>query len=117
MPTITKYRKYCISCEDFTLHSKRKDDYICKCKTIYSDFDFKNIAINKVKLQQERYQKSQVDFLMEIPGMLNNNRFSNKHEVRIIEDDCGYIEIAKQKRIIEIEKKKKQLQILKDWKE
>lgn len=70
MPTIHRYRVWCKSCENFTLHSRKdtkdpnENEFTCiSCGTIYSSIKLKDIPTDKLQEQRARWKKSEGNFL------------------------------------------------------
>lgn len=107
MPTITYYRQWCKTCNDFELHFNRK----CKaCDTEYSDVYLKDIPEEKLTEQRKRYKESKrLGFKRIMEYSLSGfNTFSEPIK-QIIESDAG------QKRIDErINEKFEQAKLLRE---
>lgn len=60
MPTITRYRRWCKKCENFTIHDRKDDKFICECcDTVYTDVYLRDIPWEKVEEQRKRYTEKE----------------------------------------------------------
>lgn len=63
MPTRTKYRIWCKTCQEFMFHSEIEKDvderrFSCdSCDTVYTDIFLKDISEEKLQEQRKRYQE------------------------------------------------------------
>ena len=110
MPTITYYRMWCKTCNDFTLHFH---DDACKiCKTAYSDVYLRDIPKDKIIEQRQRYKASKQRSFSRMMGAymtMGANVFATDPNVTIVESDAGQKSIDEEiKKEREAEKKKKE---------
>lgn len=99
MPRITFHRFWCHTCQDFTLQ-KTIGDCSCKlCGTINTEYDMNSVPLEKLKIQRERYNKSQMRNLL-LMGMALSNPFSEVGaDYDIIEDDAGQVKINEENKL------------------
>ena len=111
MPSISKHRTYCKTCEDFTIHSH---DYICEtCDTKFTPYFPHEVEQEKVKQQRGRYKQWRMN---QTGGLFNAfmmgvgvQTLLNLPQVEISECDAGQKEIDEQiKKEREARKKAKQ---------
>lgn len=107
MPIQYRYRIWCKTCNDFTLHyDPELQERIRKCivcKTVHTNILISEIPEEKVIEQRKRYIEQESrgirslfsDFLM---GNGAKTLFSEKPQIEIIESDCGQKQIDDQKR-------------------
>lgn len=104
MPSPTnKYRTYCKSCTDFTLHTlKSKEDLICDfCKTKATDYKLSEVAPELIQAQRKRYKVAKINRLGGIYGAFMRGvgieaimSLEDTHQ-RIVECDAGQDKIDK----------------------
>lgn len=112
MPTHTKYRKYCKSCEDYKLFDFHKSELKCdSCNGEYEKVSFDEIDDTKILAQQSRYRRHEFDSLNNILFKRKNlmaELFSEtKIGYEVIEDDAGFIE-KQRKALAEYNEKRKE---------
>lgn len=118
MPTQQRYRVWCKTCNEFTLHYEPNfltGPYILcctDCKTDYTEIKISEIPKEKVIEQRKRYKERerrglQSLYMSFLGGYGLNTILNEKPNISIIESDCG------QKAIDEEERKRKQL----EWEE
>jgi hypothetical protein len=68
MPTFYKYRQWCKTCNDYTLHRySTEDELFCECcSTIYSDVYLKDIPEDRLIEQRKRYHDMKFGFVKNI---------------------------------------------------
>lgn len=98
MPIIYKYRVWCKTCNDFTLHHEpellKHNKKCITCKTDYTPMLISEIPKEKVIEQRKRYTEQKArrirslytDFIM---GYGAKTLFSENPQIEIIESDCG----------------------------
>ena len=118
MPTPRpKYRTYCKTCQDFTIHTA---DYICQtCNTEFTSYFPNEVDNNLVEQQRERYQKQQADDVLGLYGAFMQGNgiqaIMNEPKVKIIECGAGQEEINNRKKEQREQAKRKGQEILDDY--
>jgi hypothetical protein len=115
MPTIRKYRQWCKTCQDWTLHTinGETDQLICDlCKTENTNVYLDEIPNEKLLEQRARYNKKKYSFILDnVLLNPNNNPFAPVgSNIEIIETDAGqdYIDEQVKKRYEELQKKREE---------
>lgn len=110
MPSpINKYRTYCKTCTDFTLHTfKAKEDLICdSCGTKATNYKLNEVAPDLIEAQRKRYKVAKINRMGGIYGAFMRGvgieAIMSLEDIpqRVIECDAGQDDIdriAKQKR-------------------
>lgn len=98
-----RYRKYCVTCCDYTLHTKNDKTKICtSCDTIYNPetIDFNAIEKTKILRQRQRYTeyKRQQFRDMFVTCNIFESISANGFQRVIIEDDAGQYAIDEAKK-------------------
>ena len=120
-PTIFRYRKYCKTCEDYTLHDEKHFDAsgekTCRiCGTIYSPTPLNEIPEEKIFEQRLRYKEKQkkdwetmFSYLLTPPNPLLEmfKEYDENDFVNIKEDDAGQAAIDEEEKRIRTEKENK----------
>lgn len=110
---MTKYRLFCKTCVDYTLHIHNGNEtFTCKCNTLHSDINISEIPTDIVLKQQKRYKEYRSRLQHSTYNIVLKDMFgqfaSNNIGTNVLEDDAGLIEQEnkiKQERIAERNRK------------
>ena len=112
-----KYRTYCKTCKDFTVHNS---DYICEtCETKFTSYFPNEISSDLVEQQRKRYTKQKLDDTLGLYGaFMQGNGIQamlDIEKVKIVECDAGQKEIDNKRKEQRKTVKRKGQEILDDY--
>lgn len=83
------YRLWCKNCNDFKIHNKSNDKFICECETEYTSIKIKDIPNKKVLEQRKRYEKYRTEKFRKTLNLFSMCTFSSSGSLF---DEVGGVE-------------------------
>ena len=122
MPHITtKYRLFCKSCNDYTIHSASIDETIstiCSCGNTYSSTLLSDIPEKSMFQQRSRYVQYRMNKTREMYNKYTNllSDIMSDTQQEIIETDAGLLAIEEREELLRNEHRKSKLDELAKFK-